>query len=334
MSRVSYFQRFSQRENHATNNTLLLFRYFYESSPFKLEEVLNALLESELEIGLTFNQQQKGSASVLDAVILQRPLRIFIETKTDSVIDVAQIKRHLKSMAGHQENGKGDILLVISKVAMNGDNRKALVAHAKEQQVAFAAITFLQIVEALRKCCSEFETDLRAIVDDYEEYLIDERLTMERDHKLALFLAGTSLNENIEYELYYEPSSRRRKQNKFIGLYHQKAIVSIGQVLVIAVCTYKQGKPFFETEEGNLGEMQQRRITEAVDGTSYYNLRASPHRFYLVDEFVEVNCQKASPGPLRGFRYVDLADVIPDFSPNRNYSTGELAALLKSKTWY
>jgi hypothetical protein len=52
MSRVSYFQRFSQRENHATNNTLLMLRQFYESSPFKIERVLNSLTDEDLPIGL------------------------------------------------------------------------------------------------------------------------------------------------------------------------------------------------------------------------------------------------------------------------------------------
>jgi hypothetical protein len=45
MSRVSYFQRFSQRENVATNNTLLLLRYFYQSSPFKIERELLSIVE-------------------------------------------------------------------------------------------------------------------------------------------------------------------------------------------------------------------------------------------------------------------------------------------------
>ena len=42
MSRVSHFQRFSQPENHATNDTLLLLRYFYQSSPFKIQSVLTS----------------------------------------------------------------------------------------------------------------------------------------------------------------------------------------------------------------------------------------------------------------------------------------------------
>ena len=57
MSRVSHFQRFSQPENHATNNTLLVLRHFYQSSPFKIQRVLTSLLETDLSIGLAFEQR-------------------------------------------------------------------------------------------------------------------------------------------------------------------------------------------------------------------------------------------------------------------------------------
>lgn len=85
MSRVSYFQRFSQRENHATNNTLLIFRHFYQSSPYKLQRVLSALVDTELSVGLAFEQQVRGDQSVGNALIVQEPLRIFIETKRGEV---------------------------------------------------------------------------------------------------------------------------------------------------------------------------------------------------------------------------------------------------------
>jgi hypothetical protein len=73
MSRVSHFQRFSQPENHATNNTLLAFRFFYQSSPFKLQRVLTSLLESDLSIGLTFEQQIKGQGRFIATFRRSKP---------------------------------------------------------------------------------------------------------------------------------------------------------------------------------------------------------------------------------------------------------------------
>lgn len=108
MSRVSHFQRFSQPENHATNNTLLLLRYFYQSSPFKIQSVLTSLLEADLSIGLAFEQQVKGDASIPDALITQEQMRIYIETKRGGALDPDQIRRHLKSISEKGGAGRGE----------------------------------------------------------------------------------------------------------------------------------------------------------------------------------------------------------------------------------
>jgi hypothetical protein len=118
LSRVSHFQRFSQPENHATNNTLLVLRYFYQSSPFKVQRVLTSLLDTDLSIGLSFEQQVRGDASVPDALIMQEPIRIFIETKRDGTVDTVQIRRHFESIAQHPggtSRGEGTVLIVRTK---------------------------------------------------------------------------------------------------------------------------------------------------------------------------------------------------------------------------
>ncbi len=58
MSKVHYFQRYSQRENVATNNTLLLISRLYAHEPSYLEAFLNDLVETgALEVGPSFIQQ-------------------------------------------------------------------------------------------------------------------------------------------------------------------------------------------------------------------------------------------------------------------------------------
>ena len=56
MSKVSYFQRFPQKENHAINNTLLVMRHFYQASPQKIEAFLSDLADDNFSIGLVFEQ--------------------------------------------------------------------------------------------------------------------------------------------------------------------------------------------------------------------------------------------------------------------------------------
>ena len=333
MSRISYFQRFSQPENHATNNTLLVLRYFYQSSPFKIQRVLTSLVETDLSVGLTFDQQWKGNASVPDAVIVQEPMRIFMETKRGDALDAGQIRRHFKSIAQREGGGAGDILIGLSKEPIADSERNSLTAEGAAQKIMFVAVTFSQVVEALRSQCAEYERELLAIVDDYEDYLIEQDLLVERTQKLAVFPCGTSITENIRFNLYYEPPSRRCKQNHFIGVYSQKRVSYVGAVQTIAVCSYVKNAPQFAEEAGHLTDEQRKRVTDVVEETAYYNLKANPHRFYLVDAFLPTDCRTTSPGGIMGFRYLDFSAMVPNFNPRKNYTTAEVAAMLKGRTW-
>ncbi len=337
LSRVSHFQRFSQPENHASNNTLLLLRYFYQSSPFKMESVLTSLLEADLSIGLTFEQQIKGDASVPDALITQEPMRIFIETKRVGDLDSDQIRRHFKSIAQHPagtSRGHGTILIGLTKEPIAESDRKVLAADAALQGITFAAVTFSQIVEALRAQCADFERELLSIVEDYESYLAEGRLLEERNQWLVIFPCGTSITENARFGLYYEPPSRPCKRNyRFIAVYNRKTVAYVGTVDAIAVASTCDGVISFTEEAGQLTDAHKKRITSAIEETSYYDLKAETHRFYVVDSFVSTDAKKTSAGGIMGLRYLDLSKVVPAYNPRKDYTSEELAAALRGATW-
>ena len=332
MSHVSYFQRFSQPENHATNNTLLLLRYFYQSSPFKIQRALSEIIETDLSIGLSFQQQIRGDVSVPDALITQEPLRIFVETKRGGDLDADQIRRHLHTIA---QNGtrSGDILIGITKEQIAKADRTMLARNAAAHGIAFAATTFFQIVDVLRRQCAPFESELLAIVEDYESYLDAEGLMEERDKWLVVFPCGTSITENVRFGLYYEPPSRPCKRYRFIGVYNQKVVAYVGKVEAIAVASFTGTDVQFVEEEGTLTDEQRRRINEVVEVTRYYNLKDDSNRYYLVDHFAETDLKKTSPGGIMGYRYLDLSKLLPSFNSRKAYSTDEMAAALKGRTW-
>jgi hypothetical protein len=336
MSRVSHFQRFSQRENHATNNTLLLLRYFYQSSPSKLQNVLTSLLDTELSIGLDFQQQIRGDGCIPDALITQEPLRIFVETKRGGELDSGQMSRHLKSIAGEQGTYRADssILIGLTKEPISERARKALAAEATGLGITFAAVTFTQVVDALRGQCANFESELLSMIEDYEDYLAEEGLTEEQNQWLVVFPCGTSISENARLGLYYEPSARPCKRNcRFIGVYNRLAVRYVGSVEAIAVASYQSGQVSLAEEAGKLTDDHRRRIDRAVQETKYYDLKANPHRFYLVDSFVETEAKKTSPRGIWGNRYLDLSKMIPSYNPRQKYTTEQLAEALKAATW-
>ena len=336
MSRVSHFQRFSQPENHATNNTLLLLRYFYQSSPFKIQSVLSSLLEMDLSIGLSFEQQVKGDASIPDALISQEPLRIYVETKRGGELDRDQILRHLESIAKQAETGARSnlVLIGLTKEPITDSERNSISAEATKYGIAFAAVTFTQIVEALRAQCADYERELLSIVEDYEDYLANQVLLEARNRWLVVFPCGVSIKENARFNLYYEPPSRPCKRNyRFIGVYNSKAVEFVGAVEAIAVVSCQNGVLSFTEEAGHLTKDHRQRIASAIEQTPYYDLKANPHRFYLVDSFEPTSAKKTSPQGIWGMRYLDFAKLIKSYNYRHEYTTKEMADLLKEATW-
>ena len=330
MSRISYFQRFSQKENHATNNSLLILRRFYDESPFKIERVLSSLIDEECQIGLTFTQQIKGKSSVPDALVAQQALRIFFETKRGGDLDQDQITRHIDTIAEDHMDGQTDILIGLTKEPIAQKDFTDLKLLAKRKSVVFAAVTFSQIVDALRGECAEYERDLLAIVEDYEQYLSEENLLEERNQWLPIFPCGTSYAENERFGLYYEPPSRPCKRNhRFIGIYAQKSVSLIGEIKAIVTVDFEDGELVFETELGTLTKERKDRVKEVIGQTDYYDLDASPHRYYLVGGFLKTDIRKASTGGIMGLRYLDMRKLLADFDMKKDCPPEEMAQLLR-----
>ncbi len=104
MSSIHYFQRYSQAENVATNNALLLLSRMYQHSPNHFKGFLNDLLDdTDLEAGILFNQQERGKGSIPDGSISQISFKVVVETKLHQQFSVQQLTGHLNSF-GKEEN--------------------------------------------------------------------------------------------------------------------------------------------------------------------------------------------------------------------------------------
>ena len=111
MSSIHYFQRYSQPENVATNNTLLLLSRLYQHSPNKFKGFLNELLgDTDLEAGILFNQQERGRGSIPDGNLSQTSFKVAVETKLHQNFSVPQLTGHLNSF----NNEEHKILLSLS----------------------------------------------------------------------------------------------------------------------------------------------------------------------------------------------------------------------------
>jgi len=331
VSSVSYFQRFAQKENHVTNNTLLVLRHLYRSSPAKFNLLLGALFEEEESIGLEFRQQVRGTDSVFDGLIAQQPLSIFIETKLDSALYTNQIERHFASIHNKKSVGEPAILVGLTKRGLDSDAIATL--RNKANGIRFFSVTYAQLAAELLKLCADYEQELLEIVEDYREFLANEGLISDPDNRIVVFPCGTSRSENLKFGVYFEPSSRPAKCGcSFLGIYFDKRVSYLGRIEAIVVCGIEDGKRVFKPIGPDaITDAHRDLICQVIDSTPYYHLDNEPHRFYLVNGFFETSFRKQSPHGLQSHRYFDVSDYVIDLKPSPETSAKMLADALSDK---
>lgn len=194
MADLSYFQKYSQRENHITNNTVLMIRHLYRVSPQKVNDLLKQLvgLTDDL-VGLTFKQQVRTPHSIPDAQIEQSSLRIYIETKRGGTLDPDQIVRHLKSLTGDSASTNGiRVLIGLTSDRISDASLDRFRKEANSVSAIFANITFAELLSALNEFCEDYEQDLSEVIRDYEAFLLSEGLLAKPYAWMVAFPCGTS----------------------------------------------------------------------------------------------------------------------------------------------
>lgn len=333
MSRISYFQRFSQKENHATNNTMLILRHFYQYAPQKLEAVLSSLVDDDLDIGLSFEQQIQSAGSIPDGRISQKPLEIYFETKRGDTLDKDQIARHIESITSTRTHSSRTILFGLTRTPISQADKETLKALSKE--ITFVPITFADVVSALRDVCEDFEPELQAVLSDFEEYLIGEDLLQIGD-VMTVVPCGTSLEDNVTHRLYFEPAGRPTKaRSQFIGLYTQKCVHYLASPqTVITGIQDAEGFHVTGTELGQLDADERDRIKAVIEACTYFpDFAKKEHRYYLFENVCETDIKKSSKGGIWGPRVFNLSNWLDYSNPSQSYTVEEAAKLLSGKVF-
>lgn len=333
MAEISYFQRFSQRENHVTNNTMLLLKHVYSLGPLRLARVLSTLMDigvDDLNLGPTFRQQVRANHSVPDAAILQPALEIWVETKLGDDLGDDQIRAHL-AHAGKTDRPLGARFLVgLTRQPISAARLAHFQGLAHEAKVNFVATTFDQIVEAVRGELRPHETETSAILDDYVAFLGGEDLLLTDDRTLAIFPCGTSEAENVEFGMYYEPASRPRKRSVFVGVYARKAVRHIGRVEAVIIADPVDGEMVFSAEVGQLTSARTAQVQAMIAATPYYDLKDQTTRFYVTSGMQPTCIEKTTPNGIMGFRYLNIAER----EPNTDLRKVDVAALAeRARSW-
>ena len=334
MSDIHFFQRYSQAENVVTNNTLRLFTQIYRDSPSRLQNLLEGLVDgASVDVGVNMQQQTTAPSSVPDGALTQPSFKVIIETKLGDSFSADQLDRHVKAFDDEEQR----ILLLLSP--HEPDESSLSEVHEAfgdlDEAISFAAVQFADVIDLLigkDGLVSEYEKELRDLVEDYQNFCSEEGLLPDDDLMRAV-PCGTSHEDNFEFDLYYHPSSRGYRRHQYVGIYFDKSIRGIGKIEKTVEVDAENGTLEGEDVE-KLSEEEKRRILGAMKEASKHGYSIDQdHEFFLVDRFYRTDFTKASKHGMQGAQYFSLRDYVEIGETSDLPETEKLAGKLRKKEW-
>lgn len=335
--KIHYFQRYHEKENVATANTMLLLSRLYSYSADKFFRFLKSeYFADSFEPELVFTLQEKSVESIPDATITQEGFKIVVETKLTDWFYSDQLMRHLKSF-GEEKN---KIMITLSSELMAKDKlasfEKQLGDYNATQvrPVVHINTTFEAMANAIGEVIDDRDYEIQEVLDDYLNYCYTDGLIPISDswRYLRMQLAGTTFSFNVSNNIYYDNAERGFRAHDYLGLYKQKSVRAIGKVCARITAIETEEGVVYNPEYGELTEERKQIITKAMsDGDSNgYDIRTIEHRYFFVEKFYETDFRKITPGGSMGTRIFDLSQILgTDNIPEIE----EVAEILKTKNW-
>lgn len=335
--KIHYFQRYHEKENVATANTMLLLSRLYSYSSNKFFRFLKSeYFAGSFEPELVFTLQEKSLESIPDATITQEGFKIVVETKLTDWFYSDQLMRHLKSFGDE----KNKVMITLASEPMSAeklvDFEKQLKEYNESQTYPVIHIntTFEMMANAIRDVIDDRDYEMQDVLDDYLNYCYKDGLIPVSDSwkYLRMQLAGTTLDFNVNNNVYYDNAERGFRAHDYLGLYKQKSVRAIGKICARITAIETEEGIKYTPEFGELTEGRKQMIAKAMaDGDSHgYDLRTIEHRYFFVEQFYETDFKKISSGGSMGTRIFDLTTLlgteeIPDVE--------QIAELLRNQSW-
>lgn len=335
--KIHYFQRYHEKENVATANTMLLLSRLYSYSSDKFFRFLKSEFFSDsFEPEIVFNLQEKSVDSIPDATITQEGFKIVVETKMSDWFYSDQLIRHLNSFG----DVKYKVLITLAPEPMSQgkktDFENKLMEYNRTQThpVIHINTTFELLANAVQDVIDDRDYEMQDVLDDYLNYCYNDGLIPLSDSwkYMRMQLAGTTFDFNIGNDIYYDNADRGFRPHDYLGLYKNKSVRAIGKIYARITAVETDNGMEYQAEFGELTEERKEKIMLAIqDGDSHgYDLRTIKHRYFFVEKFIETDFKKVTPRPPMGTRIFDLTQVL---GINDIPDTNKVAELLKHKNW-
>ena len=334
---IHYFQRYHEKENVATANTMLLLSRLYSYSSDKFFRFMKSEYFSDsFNPEIIFTLQEKSVDSIPDATITQESFKIVVETKMADWFHEDQLLRHLNSFGDE----KYKVMITLAPELMGEEKKAAFEEKLKEYNekqthpVIHVNTTFENMANAIRDVLNDRDYDMQDVLEDYLNYCYTDGLITVSDSwkYMRMQLAGTTLDFNVSVGVYYNNAERGFRAHDFLGLYKNKSVRAVGRVIARITAVEKEGGVKYKAEFGELTDERKETIAKAMaDGDSHgYDLRSMEHRYFFVDKFYETDFRKITPKAPMGAINFDLTQVL---GTEDIPETEELARRLAEETW-
>lgn len=336
--KIHYFQRYKEKENVATANTMLLLSRLYNYSPAKFYKFIQyKILDENINLELYFQMQHKSEYSTPDAVITQHGFKILVETKIGDNFEIKQLENHIN---GFEKNDNLKILLTLNKDnELKKNIKNELDTLCKANNVKTKHFSFSSIITDIKDILNDNDYEMFEILEDYSQYCTYDKLTNDGWKKMKVRTTGATFNINKELNLYYDNADNGYSAHDYLGLYKDKSIRVIGKITKVVTAVYENNKVKIIHDDSNISEEMKNKIEKAIiDADKYgYNLKTKEHNYFFVDNFYETDFKKLGK-PLQGSKIFDLTTLVKkngkEITSKKNMpSTQDIANQLKNQTW-
>ena len=335
--KIHYFQRYHEKENVATANTMLLLSRLYQYSSNKFFRFLKSEFFSDsFEPEIVFNLQEKSVDSIPDATITQESFKIVVETKMSDWFYSNQLMRHLNSF----KDEKYKVMITLAPELMLESKKADFEQQLKDYNdtqtypVIHINTTFEGVANAIQEVIDDRDYEMREVLEDYLNYCYNDGLITVSDSWkfMRMQLAATTLDFNVREDIYYDNAERGFRAHDYLSLYKNKSVRAVGKFCARIIAVETKDGMQYEAEYGELTEERKDQILRAItDGDGYgYDLRSIKHRYFFVEKFHETDFKKITPRAPMGSRVFDLTQIL---ETEQLPSTQAIAELLKTKTW-
>lgn len=327
MSKIHYFQRYSSEENTVTNNTLQLFARIYNYSTSQASKLLSEITDQTIEIGIEINQQERAKDSVPDGAILQRSFKVLIEAKVDASVDHDQLLRHAASFSNESQK----ILLLLTKHVLSQVEEQQIAKQvtSKYPEVIFRSVSYEMICKTIKGLFKEYEYEMYSLVDDYIEYCNDANLFDQSPYLMRILPCGQSVEINKKYGVYFHPSDRGYTKHSYVGIYANKTVQLIWKIDSVFDVEYN-GTVLVKTliQGRDTNDYDPKIIAIIADAKKSCGYEIETGTRFFCGTPIATDYRKSSSGGIQGARFVNLREVIGDFT-----DVTDIAEKLCEKAW-